>query len=278
LQRIGGEHTEEEIQRVVVQVRDELRPQGLQRLDFSAPTEEGEAVLVAQASNPKTVAKKKKTASVRMVSVVMRARLVFDKDALQAIEEGRQLRGETPLVFSQQRIPAAKSGPVPGVTPGTQEAAIVGSPPQRDQYRYGTVLLRPSSGSVEAQVISWSSGFPVAGSNASHAERFFDEWFSHARLLGLKEIHLSINLSPCSLCVVTLPSFEGTSVQASLSYQIPYESKDRRGILASNTTTVEDLNFLRGKKWTVTGKTPKWTDASKERERKASHAILVRPY
>jgi hypothetical protein len=277
VERSGGEHSEEEIQRAVLQVREELRSQGLQRLEFSTPTEEGESALIAQASAPKTVAKKKKP-TIRKVSVVMRARLVFDKDALQAIAEGRQRRGETPLVFHQQQIPAARSGPVPGVTPGVQEAATIGAPPQRDQYRYGTVLLRPSPGSVEAQVISWSSGFPVQGSNASHAERYFDEWFSRAGLRSLKEIHVDINLSPCSICVGTLPGFKGTTVQAFLTYQIAYEGRDRRGILFDNTTTVEDLGFLRGKGWSITGPAPKWTNASKERERRAGHAILERAY
>jgi hypothetical protein len=252
----------------------------LQRLEFSPLTEEGEANLIAQASAPKTVAKKKKKPTTRTAAVVMQVRLVYDRPALPAIEAARRARGLSPLQFEQQRIPRPRSGAQPpGSLTGMQDVAPIGTPPS-EQFRYGTMLARPAPGAQEVRIVSWNSGAPIEGSNASHAERFFQEWWVHQGPgQGLKEVHVTINFSPCSLCVGSLPDLTRAGATGTLAYQIAFEGRDRRTkILYSNSTTTEDLGLLGRKGWTVSGPAPKWTNATKEAERRAGWSILSRAY
>jgi hypothetical protein len=273
LQRLHGGHTDAEILAVVAQVREELRPLGLSRLEFAPASPSGESMLVAQASAPKNVAKKKKP-SVTTASVVMRVRLVFNRPALPAIEAGagRALR------FFQYDIPRARSGDVTNPVTGLREAAMIGTPPP-DQYRSGTALLRPSATDTEVQIVSWNSGFPGVD-NASHAEKFFVEWLAHAGAAvrqGLTQIHVDINLSPCTFCARrTLPDFSGSGVTANLTYRIPFQGRDEAKVLYPNATTVEDMDYLRGKGWSVTGPAPAWTDETKEADRRATKSIMER--
>jgi Domain of unknown function (DUF4157) len=267
--RLSGGHTDEEIQTVVNQVKQEFAPQGLKQLYFAPPDSEGNEVLMAEASPATpTAKKKKKKPTVKTAYVVMTVKIVFDKDALKEIEEGKARetgRPVEPLTFRPQPIPEPRKEPVPGGAPsGMQMGALIGAPPP-GQHKYGTTLIQPTAGAKEATIMTWNSGEPKPESNASHAERFFESWFTGHRLRNMKEIHVNINYSPCSFCASDFPS---APVQpAILTYGEAYEGRDKEtGVLYSNTTTTEDIGVLKGKEWDVRGGSPKWTRATREEE------------
>ena len=277
--RVSGNHTDEEIQTVVNQVKLELAPDGLKKLEFGPLNSEGEAPLIAEASPAKTVAKKKKPKS-KSASVVMSARIKFKTAAMPEIERPRKLLGgqqAAPLTFGVQNIPQARSAAVPGEVSGMQQGTIIGTP-ATGQTKSTTVLLQPAPGATEVKVMSWNTGEPKPGSASSHAERAFSEWFTAAIRRNVSEVHININLSPCSICSGgTLPNLKGSGITGTVTYQAAYEGYDKKtGIIIENTTTVEDVGALSGLGWTVNGPAPKWTNASKEKEKIAGHSILSR--
>jgi hypothetical protein len=276
--RLSGSHSDEEIQTVINQVKQELAPAGLKRLEFGALNSEGEAPLIAEASPAKTVAKKKKPKA-KTASVVMVARILFKTAAVPAIEGTRRLLGghqAPPLSFGAYTIPQTRGPAVPGAVSGAQQATPVGTPPT-GQHKQTTMLLQPAPGATEVKVMSWNTGEPVPGSASSHAERAFTGWFTTAIRRNVNEVHININLSPCSICSSNLPNIKGSGIQGTLNYQSAYEGRDKQTkILFENTTTVEDLGSLGALGWTVAGPSPKWTNASKEKERIAGHAIIAR--
>jgi hypothetical protein len=276
--RLSGNHSDEEIQTVVNQVKQELASAGLKRLEFGALNSEGEAPLIAEASPAKTVAKKKKPKS-KTASVVMVARILFKTAAVPAIEGTRRLLGgqqAPPLSFGEWRIPKVRGPAVSGAVSGVQQATAIGTPPP-GQHKQTTMLLQPAPGATEVKVMSWNTGEPVPGSASSHAERAFTGWFTTAIRRNVNEVHININLSPCSICSTNLPNIKGSGIQGTLNYQSAYEGRDKQTkVLFANTTTVEDLGSLGALGWTVAGPAPKWTNASKEKERIAGHAIISR--
>jgi hypothetical protein len=277
--RVSGNHTDEEIQTVVNQVKQELAPEGLKKLEFGPLNTEGEAPLIAEASPAKTVAKKKKPKS-KSAAVVMSARILFKTAAMPEIERPRKLLGgqqAAPLTFGVQNIPQARSSAVPGETSGMQQGAIIGTP-ATGQHKSTTVLLQPAPGANEVKVMSWNTGEPKPGSASSHAERAFSEWFTPAIRTNVSTVHININLSPCSICSGgTLPDLKGSGITGTVTYQSAYEGYDKKtGIIIANTTTVEDLGALSGLGWSVNGPAPRWTNASKEKEKIAGHSILSR--
>ena len=77
-QRTKGMTHDADIDAVVAQVRSELQPEGLKRLEFEPATEDGSSFLVAEASNPKKVGKKEDvTPEVRTVGCVLHATVRF---------------------------------------------------------------------------------------------------------------------------------------------------------------------------------------------------------
>jgi hypothetical protein len=274
------------MQTVVNQVRQELAPAGLKSLAFGAPNAKGDAPLIGEASPGKTVATKKAGGEPKKVSVVMVARLIFKSAALPAIESAKARetgKPVTPLQFGPRSIPTTKSTvpevpvvPQVGAVPsGTQQATEVATPP-RGQHKYGTAMLQPAAGANEVKTVSWNTGDPIEGSNSSHAESSFSEFLSWRIRKELKEVHATINYSPCSMCSSTLPDLKADGITASLSYGQAYVGYDKRGILASHTTTTEDIGRLSGKQWNPKGPSPKWTNATKEKERVAGNRIIER--
>jgi hypothetical protein len=236
----------------------ELRPHRLARPEFELVAADGETALLeaAGASN------KKPRILVRYV--VLRATLKFDRDVALAL-------GRMPETFYPVNIPRPSSGSVaPGPT-GLQLACHVGYPPGGQGQR-AAVMLQPAPGSREIQIVAWNSGQPVAGTVGSHAEQFFLGWLRHERLRGLTEMHVSINLSPCSHCARDLAGNNG-GINAHLTYSIPFGGRYENHVLYENTTTVEDLAGIRG--WTVHGPPPRWTDALKREERRIGEQIAA---
>ena len=285
--RLQGGHKQEEIDSVVAQVRQELAAAGLKKLEFGAPDSKGNVPLWGEASPGKKVATVKTGGEPKKVSVVMVARLIFKAAALPAIEQakaGETGRPQTPLQFGPRSIPTTKPTvpavpdvpQVGGIPSGTQQATEVATPP-RGQHKYGTAMLQPASAAAnEVKTVSWNTGDPVEGSNSSHAEASFTEFLSWRVRRNLKEVHATINYSPCSMCSGTLPDLKADGITASLSYGQAYVGYDKRGILASHTTTTEDIGRLSGKQWNPKGPSPKWTNATKEKERVAGNRIIER--
>jgi hypothetical protein len=273
-QRIQSEKTDREMDDIVAGVRRELAPQGLRRLEFARTPENGEYPLIAQASAPKTVGKKTKRAPDRTATVVMTARLVFDRPALTALGRGER----PPEAFREFVVPRPRGVPraeYEGPT-GLQQAEPLGPPPT-GQPRAGVVALRPPSAAAEQiRVVAWNSGDPARGTNTSHAEHFFLDALP-AYLPGLKEIHVQINLSPCSDCARELRGFKQRypDLVASLRHRTVYDRRDEFGILKDNATTTDDLAAMRGRGWAVDGPDPRWTDASKRLEIQAGKSLYV---
>jgi Domain of unknown function (DUF4157) len=271
--RLRGEHSDEQILAVITQILQELRPLGLQRLELQAPDTEGEAFIVAQASAPKAVAKKKARWKSKSAAVVLQARITYKTEALQAITAA----SGAPPRFNEYVIPTARGQPA-SMPSGLLRASPIGIPPQ-GQGRFGTMLIQPAAGAMEASVMSWNSGQPSPQTNTSHAEAFFVEALRGLNRTAISEIHIQINFSPCSICARgTLPNLLPLGIKGFLHYQQAYVGRERETRkLASNTTTTDDLANLAGKGWVVTGdEMPRFTDASKEAERRATQNIIDR--
>jgi hypothetical protein len=283
--RLHGDHTEEQVHAVVSGVRTELQPLGLHRLDLRPAEEPGDYYLVAQASDPTKVAKlKQRKPPVRTAAVTLQARLVFDRPAVAAIEQGRG----SPLKFQEKDLPRVGQPETryAGEVYGRRSAAAgraqdVPSGRYEAQHKIGSHLVRPDDVSTaqEVTIKSWNTGEPRPESNASHAERSFAPWVEHAVAGGgLREVHVQINYSPCSICCNYLPDVKRVSgLIARLTYVTAYEARDKNNpsILLDGTTTIQSLEKLHILGWDVSGPTPRYKDDNDVRaEREATFSIM----
>ena len=258
-ERAKDKHNDKDIDIVVANVLQELRPAGLRSLAFESETESGDAFLVAEASPGKRVGRKTGP-KIMTRTCVMRVTLQFDGNALATIEKA----GGRPLLFGQRKVPQARRGDVGGPA-GLIEAADIGTPPP-SQGKMGLLLLKPEAATPnQAEVVSYNSGDPAYTKNESHAEAFFMEWFRHASLPGLQELDIRINLSPCTHCARILTEISDTQApRRKLSYTQAYEGVDRKTkILRDNTTTTDDLVQLKGWQIGSPSPAPKYSDLTK---------------
>jgi hypothetical protein len=206
--------------------------------------------------------------------------LVFDQAAVPAIERGRR----APISFTDVNVPRTKrpQSRYPDEIYGGWRKAASGL--ARDvpyqQPREGGYLLRPDQAESTSVVVkSWNSGEPVIGSNSSHAEMFMFPWLTHAMASGgLKEVHIQINLSPCSACASEFPDLKKSpGLIGTLTYVQAYECRDRKNptILLDGTTTRADIALLRNREWEVIGPEPKWNDAAHVGEERAAAVRII---
>ncbi len=275
--RAAGARTAPEINQVVAQVHEELRPQGLRRLAFEPPDQNGDSVLIAQASTPKPVgAMKPKAPPIPSRTVVLRATLTFESDAVQAmgIVHGQALK------FFTENLPRPRRGDIGAGPVGLQAAAAL--VPPTGQGRAGAFAVRSTGQSIT--VVAHNSGDPAYLQNTSHAEHFLYQGLRQGIALGragLKEITININLSPCKDCAADLIRLISSvpGVTANLRYVTPYVGYDK-GLprtVKLNSTTTDTLAALDAGGWkNITGPVPKFDDAGLERERKASISIYTK--
>jgi hypothetical protein len=284
MSRAHGYQTPAELRALVGEVRAELQPKGLRRLYLQPADVTGGFYVMAQASDPVPIAraeseKKESPPPPQTAAVTLQARLVFDKAAIPSLERA----GGGGLEFHEYDVRRARKSRYPGELYGRQQAAP-GKEVPPDQPRYGSFLVKPKEADAKEVIIkAWNSGDPTLESNASHAERFFFPWLDAALRegSGLTEVHVQINLSPCSRCSSMFPDLtKFAGLKAGLTYVMAYEERSKRKgeqtILGDGTTTAAALREMGAKGWEVSGPEPRWRDAAAVRaEREAAVRIAL---
>lgn len=255
-QRLKQEHTRPQIEEIVGQVLVELQPQGLKRLEVETPVDKATTSLkiFAEASPFEELMELADAETDKNIYVYMGATITFFGEG-----EISPLQGIGNV--SKRRDP--KTGQMVNINTRMVE------PPkgQEDKGSASGGLIRvPEEGSSkvapdELQVVTWNTGYPVSGSNSSHAEAQFVEWlkgqYNNRREWSqrIKRIDIRITKSPCHLCAIDLSKiaqYAPNLENAVLVYDEAYIDRNNQ-----ITTTVEDLDNMRTEKWQITAKNPK---------------------
>jgi phage-related protein len=251
-ERVGGEHSEDEIKTALKKIFEELRPEGLSGLELGPANEEGDRQILASASNAVPVANAAPPKSKNVVMTTTIKLALGPADDLVSMVGRVGEYGQVPLRRGRKEI-------------GAVEAASVTDVPS-SQGRAGAFVIKPKSGDTELKVVSWRTGQPVWATNDSHAERQFQTWWESQTALHerIEEITLEINKSPCGLCVESVRAIlvnvakggvllttlaRSGKITATLKYSSLHTGK--------NATTRQDIGDLEAAGWKVFGETPK---------------------
>jgi hypothetical protein len=172
--------------------------------------------------------------------------------------EGSPIAGMNERFFAESRESLQITGGRRVATP---------TPPQYDppQLARARNLVRPQSprviepapGSSVLETTSWNAGGALEGSNVSHAERQFAEWFTSRRRdpgwrNRVRELHIHISHSPCDHCAPDLQRLGSLLTKAKLLRiqwdEIYFDPKEER------STSAAGLARLSG--WTLIGPKP----------------------
>lgn len=223
LSQIGErERTREDVQIVVERVAEQLRPQGVKKMELSPPDEDGEYNLLVEAS-PLRPFLKMVPLTGRMRSV---ARVTVDdsgpelswEDIEEVEDVGRQLNPATGKMESIQ-------SPFRRITP-----------PGQGQVKTGAAVILPQP-SRTLHVVSRATGEYTVAAASSHAERYFAQWILNQQWKDrIIEITIeNFNLNPCEYCGGALIDLinqlnrsrnPANKVQASLAWSAPWGQED----------------------------------------------------
>ena len=259
----GQTEDDAEIDTIVDAIRTELAPLGLSRLEFTDYDREGVAYLVAAASRPTRVGRKRRP-PLRTAACRLRVALHFNSAAEAAtFAQGRR--------FDEFNLPRGKGGSDPPSEVRLVKTAQIGT--RTSTSRSGVHMLEPSPGNTVVRLASWNTGEPARGSNDSHAERQFRDWYWESQnkglIGGLNHIELAINISPCSWCAAALAKLPDRFAR-SIAWDEIYVRYDEKGYLYENCTTKDDVDELVAKKWTVSGPIPTLTNERKTLNRRVA--------
>ncbi len=196
--RLGEEATESETERAVAQVLNELRPSGLRSLRLGEENDKGERPILAEASLIERIS----VLAMKDVTVAISASIRLGPEDKSPLFEGIARPGlhepDGPSKASprltelpQSRKDAANGTGRVAVLPGvTHPKGVAGR--HGDQQSAG-LILEPTVGSREFEVVAWNTSKPQRGLNVSHAERQFVNWFTHLPSQWKKRV-ASVNL------------------------------------------------------------------------------------
>lgn len=216
------ERTREDVQVVIERVAEQLRPQGVKKMELSSPEEDGEYNLLVEAS-PLRPFLKMVPLTGRMRSV---ARVTVDdsgpelswEDIGEVEDVGRQLNPATGEMESIQ-------SPFRRITP-----------PGQGQVKTGAAVILPQP-SRTLHVVSRATGEYTVAAASSHAERYFAQWILNQQWKDrIIEITIeNFNLNPCEYCGGALIDLinqlnrdrnPANKVQASLAWSAPWGQED----------------------------------------------------
>ena len=188
---------------MVREVHALLQPDGLIGLELGPPNEEGARSIRAEASPIEdimtlapdnthvtmgvTVTMKESRAGLSPAAGIERTTGFYEPSAeQQAVIGGRRLANISP-VSAPPGIPARN---------------------WRGYREWGGLVVEPEQESRELQLVTWSTGSAVRGSNVSHAEEQFAEWFTD-RLNAtwrrrVEHVAITLTHSPCGNCTPSL--------------------------------------------------------------------------
>jgi hypothetical protein len=241
---------------IVAQVRNELRPQGLQRLEITAERPDGALVIAAAAS-----------AFDELMAYLFRPDAHSTQGKIYTRMATRITLAGTQAPFPQWPAVPGTTSPVtrPGQPGGAYAAAIAveeerhGRP--RSQPTFGGALFRPdpaAAGASTREVFAATyntSDEAKACNNRTHAETQFRTWLGQQPTAfrdRVSAIDVEISYSPCTNCVPTLAGI-GTLIPASAKLSLRYANVYPR---TACRTTAASLDALRSAGWTVNGPAP----------------------
>lgn len=218
--RLGNNATVARAQSILPSVFQELQPRGLKSLTLGPPSSEGEVEILAEASPKSRVAK----LIHKRVTVAISARVeVKGEPVLTGILQGPQrmrtsryggetvFPGEAPIAFnagySQEQQQAlggtGRAATLPAVSQPPRTAARKGDQPS------GGLIVEPTPGSREIEVLAWNTGQPNRSHNTSHAERQFVEWFEGRPLAWRRRvISVQVDVQGRPVCPLCLPDLQ----------------------------------------------------------------------
>jgi hypothetical protein len=228
-----------DVLRVVADVRAELAPHGLMRLELGRDESAEEYAISAEAS-----------AFEELLNYMFSDReSVYTRMLVH-------IRGVAALVEDPAAIPGAT--PVYGIGPGgTRTVRASAFERVEGKARVGGVIMAPQAGSTELYVGTWNTADAARRTdNNTHAEFQFKTWLARqpqSMLGAIREIHIDINYSPCKRCIRTLNEVlalipGSPRPQATLNYHTVYE----RRIIGTTSAALAQLTG-----WIITPGSPK---------------------
>jgi hypothetical protein len=215
--KLGADTNLETAEAALPGILQELAPTGLKNLILGPPDEEGDREVLAEASPRKRVAK------------LMHKRISVAVSATIKVNEGKEVMAG---IFRGPTLERLRSGTIqqwPGEDPrfaefrsyqkealgGTGRAAMlqpVSQPPgtraKSGDQPSGGLIVEPTPGASELEILTWNTSQPERGHNVSHAERQFIDWFRQrprAWREKVKSVTLVVEGRPvCDRCEVDL--------------------------------------------------------------------------
>jgi hypothetical protein len=213
-QRIGEHTTIEQVEEVLSQILQELQPSGLKSLSLGPANADGQREILAEAS-PKDrvgllVAKEVIVAVAVKISIGKEDTQPALKGILQPPMQtsvgplGESLGfSDMPGLAGQKWGGTGKAAQLPNVPQPPGTPAKAGGQPS------AALLIEPKAGSQEIEILAWNTSAPVKGSNVSHAERQFIEWFGNRPLPWLKRVEkVDIEVEGRPICEKCLTGLE----------------------------------------------------------------------
>ena len=201
--RIGKKAKVNSIQTAANFVLEQLRPEGLKRLEVKRSRDK--LSILAEASPIDEILAmipddKKEAVAVTLAAII---KLKGGAPVIQGVSPRPLKRGTDPMNLKEEKVtPFVKPVPGPDVAPkGTPREDREGQ--DRAAGAYST---RPDTN--EIYVVTYNTGHPKGGDdNSSHAERQFVEWFNDNApewRSRVERIDIRISMSPCKNCGPTL--------------------------------------------------------------------------
>ncbi len=253
IQQLQSPHSKKDANKSIQTVQGQFKAQGLKKIDVSPVNQAGEQDVFTEINPKKKIGRIVPTKSKGRTRMFITMTLAGSAPAFPSFPNvpgtGRLtstagVRDERGNVFNSVAI----INPVSGVTAAGRGT----SSRQREQKsRPGGVILPQAAGSKEIEARTWSTGDePNSNSNATHAERQFEEWLKKQPLdwrKRVESISLRIEKSPCKLCSRTLSNVYALLPNvktASLTYDSVYTTPP-------NATTKSSISGIAG--WNVSG-------------------------
>jgi hypothetical protein len=252
-QRLQGERPVAEVEAVVREVHSLLRPEGLIGLDLGQPNEEGVRQIRAEASPIEEIMTLAPDDAHVTMGVTVRVR-----EGSQGRSPAAGIERTTGFYeIEAEHQDSLEGRRVAAISPVSAPPGI----PARNWRGYrtsGGLILEPEQGSQELQIVTWSTGSAIRGSNVSHAEQQFAEWFTD-RLNDewrrrVEHVAITLTHSPCGNCTPSLVHVMRMLMASSPGATGRISWADlHRGKVA---TTPSDVDALEEVGWIVAGPRP----------------------